>query len=195
MFRKISSPLGLATLVVMSFVAAGPTAAASGESALASSSQGSQTRCRYEATQVGSFGWTEAKLRRIVVTPPQIYGLSRGQTVGWRFVVRRSIDYGPWKVTYQSPVQKATAGPNRAASFSKQGVAVALPSIPSGSDWDHWDVHYRVVLKMFWYRSDGSLQQTASHVFSRYNTYVDGVLENTWAESCQAEIRQFFDGP
>lgn len=169
-------------------------AAAAGEPQAATSSHGSQARCRYEATQIGRFGWTEADLRRIVVTAPTIYGTRRGQTVGWRFVVQRSIDRGPWRVTYRSPIQKATAGPSRAALFTRMGVDVAVPKPPAGADWDAFRVHYRVVLKTFWYRADGTIQARGSHLFDDHRHYVDGVFEFT-DEFCRGEIRQFFDGP
>ena len=178
--------------VLMAAVAS-PVAAAQDPS-VAGAAHGSQARCRYEATQVGKFGWTEALLRRIVVIPPTMYGLTRGQTVGWRFAVQRSIDSAGWERTYRSPIQRTTAGPNRPASFTKMGVGVGLPGIPPGADWDLNDVHYRVVLKMFWFRSDGSVQQRVTHGFSSHRHYVDG--EYHYGEQyCAGEIRQFFDGP
>lgn len=190
--KVVFSTLALAT--TMSGVAVAPAVGGATGGTVATST-GGEARCRYAATQVGRFGWTEARLRRIVVTPPTVYGTTRGQTVGWRFVVQRSIDGGAWSLTYRSPVQTATASPSRAASFSKLDVDVALPRPPAGADWDLWDVHYRVTLKTFWYRADGTVEQRSSHRFERHSIYVDGVLHDTWAETCQGEIRQFFDGP
>ena len=143
--------------------------------------------CRYEAKSGGSFGWTTARLRRIRVDPPQIWATRTRQTVGWRFVVRRSIDNAPWTVTYRSPIQKGTAYSDRPASFTKMVVDVKLPAIE-----DKTDVEYRVVLKMFWYRTDGTTQHKVSDESENYDLYVDGNYEFS-DSSCRGELRQFFN--
>ena len=63
-----------------------------------------------------------------------------------------------WTTTYRSPIQKATAYSDVKASFDSMSVPVRVPA-------DSWDdpYIYRVRVKMFWYRSDGSVQGTAKH--------------------------------
>jgi hypothetical protein len=146
-------------------------------------------KCRYEATAGGRYGWTEARLRRIAVPPPLLYAVRARQTVGWRFVVQRSIENGPWTVTYRSPIQKSTAYSDRPASFTKMVVDVKLPAVD-----DKNDVEYRTLMKMFWYRSDGTTEYKVSDLAEYYELFVDGRYEFS-DSTCRGEIRQFFDGP
>ncbi|CAN5640265.1 hypothetical protein BH23CHL6_BH23CHL6_08530 [soil metagenome] len=145
--------------------------------------------CRYEAISGGTYGWTTARLRRIRVDPPEMWAMRAKQKVGWRFVVQRSVDDASWTVTYRSPLQKSTAYADRAASFTKMVVDVKLPAVP-----DKADVAYRVVIKAFWYRSDGTKEYKIRDQIDSYDLYVDGEYAFTEA-SCAGEIRQFFDGP
>ena len=145
--------------------------------------------CRYEAIEGGTFGWTTARLRRIRVDPPSMWAMWARQKVGWRFVVQRSVDDAPWTVTYRSPLQKSTAFADRAASFTKMAVDVKLPAVP-----DKADVAYQVILKLFWYRSDGTTKYKIREQIDDYDAYVDGDYWFTDAP-CAGEIHQFFDGP
>ena len=130
---------------VASFVLVGPAAAGTPPA-----DYGSSVQCRYRAGGSGpAYEW---KLKRIVVAPPVLYANNGTQKVGWRFVVRRSLngENGPWKVTYRSPIQKRTATATQAAQFDTQRVDVAIPEVENVRG-----VHYHVSLKMLWYRSGG----------------------------------------
>ena len=155
---------------------------------------GSTGLCRFVATQAGTYGWTEALLRRIAVTPPRLYAKrSGGQKVGWRFTVERSRNRSvtPWRVTYRSPIQKANATRNRAANFNVMRVGVNVPT--NVEDQNH--VWYRVKVKMFWYRPNGTVASSESYVLTGYLMYVDGDPEGALDEYCPGLARQFFDGP
>src|SRR5688572_15756315 len=80
-------------------------------------------KCTYRTTfEGGSSHWW--RLRRIDVRPPRMFAISGSQRVGWRFVVQRSQDQGPWQVVYRSPVQKATASVKSRAAFESMGSRV-----------------------------------------------------------------------
>lgn len=115
---------------------------------------GATVRCHFEVTaRLPSGTWTEAQLRRITVTPPQIPAVATTQTVGWRFVVTRSMDGNrdqPFVVIYRSPIQKGVGD----SSFTTMRTDITLPGDPE------YDSHvwYRVTLKIYWYNADGSVQ-------------------------------------
>jgi hypothetical protein len=83
-------------------------------------------------------------------------GTRNNQLVAWRFIVERS-GTGPWnfQVTYRSPNQWGTAHTDSPALFSRMSVPV---NVPDGDTF-----FYRVKVKMFWYRRDGSIQGTGVH--------------------------------
>lgn len=183
-----------AVILVAAPVAAQPATTAAGNSALepqvAQPGYGLKVApsCRYRAVSGGTFGWTTARLKRLRVDPPSMWAMRTRQRVGWRFVVQRSIDTAPWKVTYRSPIQKATAYSDRPASFSKMVVDVKLPAVN-----DKTRVEYRLTIKAFWYRSDGSTEYKISDLIDEYDFYVDGQYHFTDWPSCRGEIRQYFN--
>ncbi len=155
---------------------------------------GSTVRCKYHTNGNTNQSFT-AQFRRIAVTPPQVFAKSGRQTVGWQFNVIRLIDWGgntTWTTTYTSRVQKAVATTTRAAAFNAMRVSVTVPD----GDWSDFDVHYRVALKMFWYRANGSLQRQVSHeITSSYGYYVNGTWwDNSW-NYCPGVVKQWVDGP
>jgi hypothetical protein len=92
-----------------------------------------------------------------------------------RFIVERQnfngpVSPAPWKQTYKSPRQTAQASSTTAAAFTAMGVNVSLPG--DGRGWS--DVYYRVTLKLFWYRADGSTQQAVTHKMKYYENWIDG---------------------
>ena len=134
---------------------------------------GSSVTCRYRTNSPGPA--YEAKLRRIVVAPPLMFSRGGQQRVGWRFVVRRTIDafwpdYPSHHVTYRSPIQTAKATTADAADFETMDVGVALPTTVE----DPFDVHYQVVIKMLWYRPDGRVKSTISHLMTEYSVRIKG---------------------
>ena len=122
----------------------------------------------------------ECELRRILTTAPKVYGLRAGQTVGWRFIVERRIGEGSWSVRYRSPIQKASASPTKRASFSAMDVKVV---VPPGSGYE---VMYRVAVKAFWYRPDGTVQRSQKQAVQTYALWIDGKYR--WKESGCAGI-------
>jgi hypothetical protein len=125
--------------------------------------------CRYK--QVPSSYAYEAKLKWIDVRPPKVRSTSGSQAVGWRFLIeRRSYDgatFSPWVVTYRSPVQRDVTNTTTNASFSTLGVRVAVPS----TSYDEYPGYaYRVQIKMFWFRADGTVGGTATHLVERYKS-------------------------
>ncbi len=76
----------------------------------------------------GATYW-EGRLKRLDVRPPRMRSAIAGlQKVGWRFIVQRSKDGGPWKVSYRSPIQVATARADSDARFLPMGVNVTVPA-------------------------------------------------------------------
>jgi hypothetical protein len=131
---------------------------------------GSKVTCNYRTKSPGP-AFT-AKLRTIVVKPPEVFAKSGTQTVGWRFSVRRTIDEGDYpthEVTYVSPTQKAEATTSTAAAFTTKSVSVGLPTVE-----DLRDVYYEIVIKMTWYRADGSVKSATSFLMSTYWAHVQG---------------------
>jgi hypothetical protein len=89
--------------------------------------------------------------------------ISTSQVVGWRFIVQRSQDGGPWQRTFRSPIQKALAHQDANASFTRMWVKVNVP--PDGlSDEFITSYSYRVIVRMIWYRADGTQQGSARHL-------------------------------
>lgn len=152
---------------------------------------GAIANCRYNVTEGGTYGWTEALLRKIAISPPVMPKPAGAASVGWRFVVKRSLDRAntPWRVIYRSPLQRAA----KSAGFTPMRAWVNVPSdnnTPNGQD----SVWYQVTLKMFWYRSDGSVQTKVSHLVNDMHVIVAG--EEQYIDSyCQGLALQFFDGP
>jgi hypothetical protein len=153
---------------------------------------GSTVTCRYRVTQGGKYGWTEALLNKLVVTPPTIYAKHGTQRVGWQFVVRRSLDRGntPWVVTYRSTIQKRQATTSTPAGFDTIRVGVNVPT--DVEDQQH--VWYKLTLRVFWYASDGSVGSKISSKFTDYTVHIDG---EEWASDpyCEGLARQWFEGP
>ena len=128
--------------------------------------------------------YVDGILKRIDVNPPRLYALnSRTATVGWRFIVERlRQDQGwpaPWKQTYKSPLQTARASLTTAAAFTTMGVKVKLPVLSDPEDYNWQSVTYRVTLKLFWYRANGTTQQAVTHQMKHYEYWLDGVFDGT----------------
>lgn len=151
---------------------------------------GAIASCRYNVTEGGTYGWTEALLRKIAVRPPVMPKPVGATSVGWRFVVERSLDgeNGPWRVISRSPLQRAA----KSADFTPMRVWVTVPSdnnTPNGQS----SVRYHVTLKMFWYRADGSVQAKDTHLMNDMYVMVYG--DDYIDSSCPGLALQFFDGP
>ena len=179
--------LAMVGALVAAVVSVGPVAAAKAPQ---------DTSCRYEATQAGQFGWTEARLKRISVRPPEMFALdgSNSQRVSWRFMVGRYIGSDPYaaKETYRSPRQYATAARDEAAPFSPMGVDVKLPTV--SGDHELTDVHYVVLINQVWYNADGTRYQSGLGSRGVYRVYVDGEFQSSSSdfEGCAGGLLQFY---
>jgi len=157
-------------------IGSAPVLAASGD-------RGAVVICNYKYLGDDSIYWGGI-LKRIDVNPPRLFALNPSTAnVGWRFIVERQrfdqfVSPAPWKQTYKSPLQTAQASSTTAALFTTMGVKVGLPVLadPEESSWN--DVYYRVTLKLFWYRADGTIQQAVVHKMKHYLNWIDG--EYVW---------------
>lgn len=165
----------VATIVAIAIglaVGSAPVLAASGD-------RGALVICDYKNLGEDSVYWGGI-LKRIDVNPPRLYALNSSTAkVGWRFIVERQRNDqparpAPWKQTYKSPLQTAQASSTTPAPFTTMGVKVKLPVLadPEENRWD--DVAYRVTLKLFWYRANGSIQQAVTHKMKHYQHWTDG---------------------
>jgi hypothetical protein len=172
-----STVLTIAAVAIGLAVGSAPVLAGSGD-------RGAIAICSYEYLGDDSPYWGGI-LRRIDVNPPRLYALnSATATVGWRFIVERQRfdqSFTGWKQTYKSPLQTAHASSTTAAGFATMGVKVKLPTLADdwAGDWN--DVYYRVALKLFWYRADGSTQQVVVHKMKHYLNRIEG--EDAWNDS------------
>jgi hypothetical protein len=177
-----SKPVAWAVLLasIIAVTAAGPVAADTelghkgtvGQHSLRDNAEKGGIFCRYKALSEGPTSF-EGKLNRIVVRPPKMRSISTSQRVGWRFIVQRSKDGGAWKRTFRSPIQKARAYSNTNASFSRMSVKVNVP--PDGlSDEFIASYSYRVIVKMIWYRPDGTQRGSARHMVNFAHDVLSG---------------------
>lgn len=138
--------------------------------------------CHYVAKPDPQIG---EDLASFTVRAPKVFariktgGVDRGK-VGWRFMIEQAPgnnSSGPWTAFYTSPVWKRMASDTQFASFSARS---ASPTIPAD------DRSFRVKVKMFWYRGDGSTSGTALHLVDYYRTAVYSVVGpvgNCWGHS------------
>lgn len=174
---------GSATVValVLASLVAGPAAAATPPT----SDYGNTATCKYQAP--GNGPALEWRITKIVVTPPVLHAKSGTQKVGWRFVVTRSKSSGadPWKVTYRSPIQQASATTSHAAPFTTKSVEVAIPNVESVAA-----VEYHVTLKLYWYKANGTVESQTSYLMPYVISHTG--FDDDWDTSCQAG---FYQGP
>jgi hypothetical protein len=175
--RRAAASFALA-LVALLVLAAAPVAA----SVPPPDSDGAVVKCRYHTKADTNWAF-ETPLRRIVVTPPEMFAMSSHQTVGWRFVVKRLIAEGDnpsWTVTYMSPTQKRLATSSQTAEFETMRVDVAVPKDVG----DRRNVSYTVALKKIWYRADGGVQSKTSYPMRDYPQYLNGELWDSGFDHC-----------
>lgn len=170
----------LALVLAATSLAAGPVGASPAPY------YGVVVNCRYHATSMGPYGWATARLKRFVVTPPEMFANSGQQQVGWLFLVQRSLNRqnGPWETTYTSPIQKRVATTTQAAPFEPMSVGVTIPTVENRDD-----IWYHVTVKMFRYRPDGSLKSKVSFLMPFMEWVVDGQWSDT-EDWCPAIARQ-----
>jgi hypothetical protein len=177
--------LALVTFAAATVAFAGPVAAATPPT----SDYGNTVECRYRAPGTGPA--YDFLLKKFVVTPPKLFAKSSTQKVGWRFSVTRTLGWGtgPTKVTYTSPIQKASATTSHAAAFTSQSVDVQLPNI---GDTPYQSVSYTVTLKLFWYNANGTVQSKTVYQMPYMKWILNGHYYGDWDNECQGG---FYEGP
>jgi hypothetical protein len=137
----------------------------------------SKVRCYNRTISGGDSYWEhQLELRRLLVFPPTFNETSA--SVGWRFIVYRSSDGLDYAVTYRSPIQHATSS----SGFTSMGVRVAVPSAWPSPDPEAYP--YRVVIKAFFYRADGSIKTTSSSYVDEFRIWVDGTYSSRDTIAC-----------
>ena len=134
--------------------------------------------CKYTADQNQSNSYW---ITRITAKPPSVWWPDRNSNsntehgkVGWRFIVKYN-NGGGFHVETRSSIQKATAyedsqqpyGSSTKAPFTKMTVSFKGKARTSVAQW-------RVVVKVFWYRKNGTVQGTATHTVQYYNEHYAG---------------------
>lgn len=173
------------TIFAGSTILAGPVTAATPPT----SDYSNTVNCYYKAPGNGpAFNF---KLKSFTVTAPKVYAKSGTQKVGWRFSVTRTMNWGggPSKVTYTSPVSKASATSSKAAAFDSKSVDVQLPNI---GDTPYQSVSYTVTLKLFWYAPNGSVQSKTTYLMPYMKSINNGHYYGDWDNECQGG---FYEGP
>jgi hypothetical protein len=165
--------------VILVVVAAllGTTVVAAPAAAFSPSGFESKVRCYNRTISGGSSPWPhQLELRRLLVLPPTFY--EESASVGWRFIVSRSSDGLDYAVTYRSPIQRATSS----SGFTAMGVRVDVPSTwPSP---DHEAYPYRVDIKAFFYKANGSIKATSKSAVYEFRIWVDGTYESRTTSAC-----------
>ena len=127
---------------------------------------------KYKYNSQDGFGW----LKRLKVEPPNVRAVAgkSAQTVGWRFQVWRKVcglgGCDIWRVRYTSPEMTAVTDDAHDAAFTPMAVSV---KVPCGHNCADAGAIYRVVVKMNWYRANGSVQGAAKHRVYYYRASMD----------------------
>lgn len=114
-------------------------------------------RCDYdkESERLASF-----RVRSPIVFARNKTSSRDSRKVGWRFVIMRTAQNSTTQTTfYTSPIYKATAYDNQAAPFTAKTLNQMVAN--DGSI-------YKVLIKMFWFKRDGSKEGTALHSVDYY---------------------------
>ncbi len=116
--------------------------------------------CRYDGSH-GSWGYL-ITVESMSVRPPRVRATFDSQKVGWRILVQRSKDGSPWTTVKRSGVQMVTATTTEDAPFARMKLDFDAPL--------QTNRRFRAVVRMMWYRADGSLQGSSRHAVDRYRT-------------------------
>jgi hypothetical protein len=147
-------------------------------------------RCIYRTVSQPGAEIYIGRLGRLHVNPPKMRtALATTQKVGWRFIIQRAKDNGAFTRIYRSPIQVQRLRVNRESSFVPMGTDVTVPKASR-----HENRHtYRVMVKMFWYASDGTVSGGALHQLSWYELVLRGETERTWTPTCDAWTSWYLD--
>ena len=177
--RSLAAALCAATLLVAALAAP----AAAGRPV--PPEYGSAVKCKFMVTQSVDGLWAEAELRLVAVIPPVMYATEPGNMVGWRFVLRRSVDGAPYLRIHKSVLQRRIPANSENADFSVQKVRIQLPAAS-----DPESVRYQVTLVMLHYNSDGSVHSKTTYLMTHHLDSFDGVKQNQGLPYCEGTATQ-----
>jgi hypothetical protein len=139
--------------------------------------------CKYTPVGGGSY-----RIYRIVARPPSVWWPNRNSLsttehgrVGWRAIVQHK-PAGTWVLYRKSAIQYATAyedsvnpyGSSTKAPFTKIPVDISPGSMDT----------FRVVVKAWWYRTDGSILGWFKHTVKQYQIRFGTSIWGTVDEQC-----------
>ena len=137
---------------------------------------------KYKYNSSDGFGW----LKRLRVEAPHVRAVAgkSSQVVGYQFQVWRKVcglgGCDTWRLRYTSPEMQAVTDDSHDAALPAASVSV---TVPCGHGCEDAGAIYRVVVKMTWYRGNGSVQGTAKHRVYWYAASMDtgetGVMEKS----------------
>lgn len=107
-----------------------------------------------------------------------MFGTQDDQQLGWRFLVTRSTNNGPYLTTYKGPIQKRIGSPTQEGDSASCGL-VELPNVQNPDL-----IRYRITFKMFRYNPDRSLQTKETDPMPHHFTRFDGVQDDLGLDFC-----------
>jgi len=130
--------------------------------------------CLYSTPGGGIYNIYRIVGRRPSVWWPDTNSSISGQhgTVGWRLIVKyKSPSATSWTLLKQTTIQKATAhedspayDPNDKAAFSNLWININY------ANFSQANTTFKALIKIYWFRSDGSVRGTATHTVQNYAT-------------------------
>lgn len=111
------------------------------------------------------------------------------QKVGWTFTVQRAIvgvdSQMPWENRYTSAEMTATTDAAHNAAFSSASVRVIVPDKPGSAGAASI---YRVMVTLFWHRSDGTVSGSVRWRVDTYRYQSDTGQAGTRAKNCESYL-------
>ena len=106
-------------------------------------------------------------------------------TVGWQLIVKhKRLSESTWTLLKKTAVQKKTAyedapayDPNDKAPFTNQWVNITYANFTS-------DTQFMAIIKIFWYKADGSVKGSVSHTVVEYGKTFGSVSKLTGNSPC-----------
>jgi len=123
----------------------------------------------------------EYELFLMTVHAPSVYAVSGVQRVGWQYTVQRQLvspgSRHGWENRVTSKIIKGLATTSERANFTYREVKVIVPF----SEIEYY--RYRVILRLFWYASNGSLTGTATGNVEWYREFQPDVVRKGYCQS------------
>jgi len=113
-------------------------------------------------------------------------------TVGWRLILKYKAESATtWTLLSQTGIQKATAyedspayDANDRAAFTNQWVNISYATF---SD----NVQFKALIKIYWFRADGSVRGTAQHSVQYYATKGSSLADSSGSGLCYRSFGVF----